>query len=498
MNIKYKIFKTLLLCLPLMLLTTSCDKDFGDLNTNPNTSDNLDTKFLLNFVINRSGSSRYENWRGNLIYCSQWAQQLSGTWGPNDYNTTNEDWLSAYWNDTFGTYMRNLQDIINREEGTNIEAMAMIMKVLYMQRITDMYGDIPYSEAFQGGDFAQPSYDRQEEVYNFFIADLKQAVSQLNGRNGDDPGNFDPIFGGDIEKWRKFGNTLMLRVGMRLSEVNSGLAQSTVSEAISGGIISSQDEIAWIAFDGSNPDGPVANGIGEVFQDFGIGGSGFNLSDEYLGRLQEANDPRESIIAVTYNSDGTVNTDVGPGEHIGRVNGRDYESIFGQAMPNHTTMVAYNSPIIFMSWAEAEFLRAEAIQRGWASGDVQEAYETGVSAACKQLALYPETTEISDDQISQLLSEPSVAWVGDNALNLINTQKWIALLLDGFEAYANYRRIGFPELTPGETSGESDGTIPKRLRYPASEALTNKDNYDAAISAQGADAITTRLWWDVN
>jgi len=492
-----RLFLAALLCLTVSY--SSCDKDFGELNTNPSTSDALDSQFLLNFSINRAGSSRYESWRGNLIYTSQWSQQLSGSWGPDNYNTTNEDWLSAYWNTAYGDYMRNIQTIINQEEGTAMEGMALIFKTLIMQRVTDMYGDIPYSEAFQGGDFPQPSYDTQEAIYAQFVVDLRQALSQLTDGNGANPGSFDPLYGGDLARWRKLGNSMLLRVGMRMSEVDPSTAQSVVSEAISGGILSEANDIAFLNFDGSMPDGPVASGIGEVFNDFGIGGGGFAFSDEMLMRLQAANDPREAVMAVKYNSDGSVDESVGPGDYMGKPNGGDIVSLFDFAMPNHDVMVAYDSPVIFYTLAEAEFSRAEAIVRGWASGNAQEAYENGVRAACKQLALYPRSTTITDAEIDQLLTEATVAWDESNAMELINTQKWIALLFDGFEGYANLRRTGIPEVTPGLTAGESNGTIPKRMRYPISEDLANKANYEDAVSrlSQG-DKITSSVWWDVN
>lgn len=291
---------------------------------------------------------------------------------------------------------------------------------------------------------------------------------------------------------------MLLRVGLRMSEVNPSLAQEIVSEAISGGLIT---QAAVMTFDASTSanGGALNSGIGAVFNDFGVGGGGFAFSDEMISRLQNANDPREAVIAVQYNSDGSVNGSVGPGDYLGKVNGADIASLYDFAMPNHDVMVAYDSPIIFYSVAEAEFSRAEAILRGWASGSAQEAYEAGVRAACKQLALYPRATEITDGQIDALLGESSVAWNEADGMELINTQKWIALLFDGFEAYSNYRRTGFPAITPGLTAGESPNAVPLRMRYPISEDLTNKANYDVAVGRlSGGDVITASVWWDVN
>jgi len=374
----------------------------------------------------------------------------------------------------------------------------MIMKVLFMQRITDMYGDIPYSEAFQGGIVPQPEYDTQEEVYDQFIEQLRTAIAQLDA-GGDDVGTFDGIYNGDTDKWRKFGNSMLLRVGLRLSEVDPAKSEMIVREAIEGGIISSQDEVAFISFDGSMPDGVVASGIGEVFNDFGIGGGAFALSDELVTRLQDAEDPRLGVIGVKYVDNTGATENIGQDEFLGKPNGADIDNLFDFVMPNHSTMVSYAAPVIYYGWAEAEFNRAEAIARGWASGSAEEAYNTGVTAAFRQLELYPGVAAFAQDDIDDVLDDDSVSFDDDDALERINTQKWIALLFDGFEGYANLRRTGFPEVSPGLTAGESNGEIPKRLRYPASEPLTNKANYDVAVSRlQGGDVITAPLWWDVD
>ncbi|MEO0627800.1 MAG: SusD/RagB family nutrient-binding outer membrane lipoprotein, partial [Bacteroidota bacterium] len=168
------------------------------------------------------------------------------------------------------------------------------------------------------------------------------------------------------------------------------------------------------------------------------------------------------------------------------------------AQPRRDVMVAYNSPAIYMSFAESEFLRAEAILLGWVDGSAQQAYENGVFAACKQLELYPNADPISDDDIFDFLGERGVEWDEEDGIELINTQKWIATLFDGFESYANYRRSGFPDITPGFSDGESGGEIPRRLRYPISEQVNNATNYQEAVGRlDGGDVITSRVWWDV-
>jgi len=162
-------------------------------------------------------------------------------------------------------------------------------------------------------------------------------------------------------------------------------------------------------------------------------------------------------------------------------------------------MVNYGAPAIYFSHSEAEFLRAEAIVKGWIAGDVKEAYENGIRAAMRQLDLYPNVVPISEADIDDYLTENDIEFDSGDAIEQINTQKWVALLFDGFEAYANLRRSGYPDISPGLTDGESDGEIPRRLRYPLDERINNPENYNEAVSRlSDGDLIISRMWWDVN
>ncbi|MEO1517103.1 MAG: SusD/RagB family nutrient-binding outer membrane lipoprotein [Bacteroidota bacterium] len=483
-----------------LLCWTGCTRDFEEINTNPIEADNVSASLQFSYILNRGASERYDQWRGNLIYCSQWAQQLSGEWEVDRYITGNEDWLSAWWNDSYLRIGKDVGDILSKTEpGSNLYSMTTIFKVFFFQRLTDMYGDMPYSQAFQGATFPQPIFDTQEEIYRSFISELRQAVADLSEEKTG-VGAADILYQGDIQKWKKFGNSVLLRVGMRLSEVDPALAEAAVLEAIAGGVMESNEDMAIVRFSGSNTDGPNASGIGEVFQDFGVTGHLFRYSDELVNFIIENNDPRETTLMETYRIDGSIDNTVGQGNHIGRPNGIDPggdDYVFAQ--PRREIMVAYNSPTIYLSYAEVEFLKAEAFARTWASGDPETAYNNGIRAACQQLALYPNATPISDAEINDYLKVRNIAYRSSKAIEQINTQKWVALLFDGFEAYANYRRTGFPDITPGLSLGESDGNVPHRLRYPVNESVNNAEEYRKAVSRlEGGDVITAPLWWDVD
>ncbi len=499
MNIKYLHY---ILVFSACLLAFGCTKDLGEINTNPNQNqpDNIDPELQFTYVLNRASSERYDQWRGNLIYCSNWAQQLSGDWDADRYNTTNEDWLSAWWNNSYLRIGKDITDLIqSAEQGSNLQQMAIIFKVFFFQKLTDMYGDIPYSEANLGAELPKPKFDKQEDTYMQFIQELQTAIASLD-ESLDAPSSADILYKGDIQKWKKFGNTLLLRIAMRISNVEPDLAMEIGSKAIQDGIINSFDDIAYISYSGSNVDGSNASGVAEVFQDFGVTGHLFRYSDEFVNFILNNNDPRETTLMETYKSDGSINNSVGQGFHLGRPNGVPTGiDNFVFAQPHREIMVAYDAPAIYFSHAEAEFLKAEAIIKGWVAGDAKEAYENGIRAAMRQLELYPNAEPISDDDVEDYLTENDIEYDQSDAIEQINTQKWVALLFDGFEAYANYRRSGYPDLSPGLTDGESDGEIPRRLRYPLDEKINNTQNYNEAVDRlSGGDVISARMWWDVN
>jgi len=483
----------------ILISLVSCTKDFESINTNPNEPDNLDPKLQFSYVLNRAASERYEQWRGNLIYCSIWAQQLSGAWETDRYITTTEDWLSASWNVTYQNLGKDLINIIDKtERGSNLNSMTRIFKVFVFLRLTDMYGDIPYSQANRGAEFSEPVFDQQKDIYQSFIDELSEAVNALDPAL-DAVGSADILYNGDVQKWKKFGNALKLRIAIRISNVNPELAKQTGQEALNSGVMTSNADIAYVSFSGSDVDGPNANGVSEVFQDFGVNGHLFRYSDEFVNFIINNDDPREDIFMETYLNDGSIDNSVGSGNHLGRPNGIDPGTDdFVFAQPRRDVMVTYDAPAIYFSYAESEFLKAEAIVKGWVDGNAKAVYESGIYAACKQLSLYPNANEISDADIFDYFEENDVEYDEADAIELINTQKWIALLFDGIESFANYRRSGYPDISPGFANGESGGEVPRRLRYPINEQVNNTINYtDAVARLNGGDVITARMWWDV-
>jgi len=502
-TIKITLFTFLLVA----FCNTSCDDGFQDLNTSPNTADNVDPMFLLTWIWTQPSGNRFTEWRSNLIIGSCWSQQMVSGFQYDTYNTTNEQYtvaLIARMTDV----MPEAQDIIDKNPNTIVGAMALTFKVHFMLRMADMHGEIPYSEAFKPGEFLQPQYEPLTDVFRFFVDDLNTAKEWLRNGLGENPGSFDPLYSGDIDQWFKFINSMMLRIGLRMTEVDMQRATDVVNAALNGegGVMTSNDDIAWIRHSAKESVEVNASGIGGAFVDEGIGGHLFRFSDVFVDFMKNNNDPRMRSLMATYDDvgrEGVLNTDE-PSDQIGMRAGAygvgDFVEVFDFAQPRRE-IVTRAQPAFLMTYAEVEFNRAEAFHRGMASGDAKVSYENGIRAATKMLTIFPDTEEVTDDAIDTYLQEPGIAYESNDPMVSINTQKWVALLFNGYEAWANQRRTDIPALVPVdvETRGiESDGTLPKRVRYPVSQVASSPDEIEKVIARQGPDNINTRLWWDVN
>lgn len=495
-----------------LLLFTSCDSlddKFEDLNVNPTQADQIDPNFKLTDIQVRISGERYENWRTNLIYSSTMMQHLAalpGYWAGDKY-TYNAGYSASMWDRYYPNIAKNIEDLSVQTcadpEDANLCAITDVVRVLMYHRLTDLYGDIPYSEAGRGfiDGITQPQYDEQSFIYNDMLTRLENAANTLNA-SGESFGSGDLMYQGDASQWRKFANSLMLRLGMRLVKVDPGAAQSWVQKAISGGTMDSNDDIAYIPH--NDPSG-WRNGNGSVFRADGNP----RMSATFVDWMANHGDPRLNIYGVTADANAAA-----VGLPNGRVTG-GADADFG--IENHPSWVSCDSgatpcemdvymrvnpmitgeddPMFFMTYAEVELLKAEAAVRGWHSGNAATHYANGVRAAMQYLAMYDANAAISDADIDAYLA--ANPYDAATAMQQINEQIWAATFLNEYESFANWRRTGFPQLTPIDfPSNVTNGTIPRRLRYREAEAVANPENYEAAIARQGPDEFTTRMWWD--
>ena len=484
-----------------MLFITSCDKGFEDANVDPTYASSLDVKYKFPQTILYTAGQRYETWRGNFIYCSVMIQHLASTqgyWNGDKYTLSNS-YAGAFWEAQYPQTVKALEDMKAQLEADELTAspeyaMVRVLRVFTYHRLTDLYGDIPYSEAGKGyiDGVLRPAYDDQEFIYKDMLNELKEASDALSAGSSE-LGSADIIFNGDLSKWKKWANSLMLRLSLRLVKRDAALAQEWAAIAIQGGVMTSNADIAYVKHQTGN--GILQNANGEVF----LADRSSRISKTFIDFLQ--GDPRLPIYAALPdgNSDIAVQKGLPNGYDTTTISdapGGDDMATYSEV--NSNLLQGLDAPMFFQTYAEVEFMLAEsAVRWGLAGGAaaVEGHYNAGVTAAMTYLELYSEDAAISSEAITDYLANNP--YDSSNALEQINTQYWAAVFLNEYEAYANWRRTGFPVLTPVNYPGNvTSGTIPRRLTYFTGEAVTNKENYEAAVASQGADLLTTRVWWD--
>lgn len=495
--------KKIIYILLFALVLGACDEGFEELNVNPTKPTQVSVNNKLTAAQLFASSERYDNWRAGLIYQSTMMQHFAttaGYWNGDKY-TWNRGYASSLMDRYYGNAVKSLEDMLVQldEEGSpdEMKAITRIMRVFVFSRLTDLYGDVPYSEAGKAvlETIFTPKYDAQSEIYADLLKELEESAAAL-GSGDSGFGSSDIIFNGDQGKWKRLANSLMLRLGLRLIKVDPAGAQAWATKAISGGVMTSNDDIFFVPHT-VGPAGVNQNGNGEVFQADGNP----RLSKTFVDFMQAGNDPRLPILGARRSDGSTEMADL-----QGFPNGLDAQMLMDMtgeentdayAEPNRAIITGLNAPMIFQTYAEVEFMQAEANVRWGIAGDAETHYNNGVTAAMKTLSLYGDDGVIDDVLIADyLVANPYDA---ANALEQINTQYWAATFLNEYESFANWRRTGFPVLVPVNYPGNvTGGTIPRRLSYSESEQTNNPANYQEAVSRQGPDVLTTRVWWDVN
>lgn len=502
---KYSIYSALAFLL-ISILLISCD--FEEKNISPNNSSTIQPEALLTysqFYTSNQGLSK----RTQVGYCMMMVQQTASLerdeMAGDKYLET--EMLGVFFTDSYTSGIKNIQELINQTEDqaewANTYAAALIWKSFLFHRITDLYGDIPYSEA--GNGFVTqnfyPKYDTQKSVYEGMIADIERGLSILN-ENNSTAIKGDIIYQGNIEKWKRFGNSLLLRLGMRLEHADEQLARTTVTKAIQGGVMKETDDICMVKYISGKSS--TENPLSTVFRDHGLVKSGaVKISTRFMNQLKQTADPRMKVYFSL--PDGNNN----PEDQKALPNGYDILSIY-QGEPTFTTLAAYSNfntatilqldaPVFHLSYAEVELLKAEAIIKGWISGNAEESYENAVRSSMQQQAYYGAEGIISEDEIETYLSQNLFANASttEAKLNVLGTEFWIATFINGYESYAHWRRTGYPILFPiSYESSPHKGQIPRRFSYPTAEYSINPDQVKEAAERQGGDELSTPVWWD--
>ena len=512
-------------------LFAGCDKDFVEVNTNPYAITAIDPAIIF------AGAQRTHIGTWNAEHTI--VQQFLGAYntGANTGFNFNQDidgnstpkWDQSYANGANGNAapVKNIIQAINLlGPGTarvNLLSMMRIWKAQLFMGLVDNYGDVPYSEAGKAvsdGVF-YPKYDDDAAIYDDLYKELKEAIAALNPA-----GEFissDLFYGTNahastktataadqVAKWKKLGNSLLLRLGMRYSKVNATKAASIVAEAFAGGVMTSNADNAFVKNDGTT----FSQGDNAALRNF----SQFNYAAEpFVNHLKSTSDPRARFMIANYADPGAIANNLNPdtvlanqfGVPIGVTSdqilapGSPYRGARGSGLNysqfNVNIIAAPGVPEFWVTYAQTSLLLAEAAKRGWIPGGDATArthYENGITADMLSYTLYTGTTPISAAQIAAYINNPAVLYNATDALKLINTQYWVVNIRNGTEAFANFRRTGFPTLSPNTFNNSLNGGFVRRLSYPDIEGSANAASYAAAVAAIGGDVLTGRVFWD--
>jgi hypothetical protein len=475
------------LALGIVLLSTSCTKvdDFGNTNVNPAATNNPITSALLTNVL--TGMGAYASHNTSSLYC----QYYSETQYP-DISCYSSNAVSPMA--TYSGALYDLENIIinNTDEATkataslngsnaNQIAIATILKSYIFWWMTDRWGDIPYTQALKGD--PNVAFDTQESIYKDLLKQLADAVAKFD--NGAAIKG-DIAYNGDIAKWKKLANSMRMLMALRLSKVYPGAAdyaatqfKAALSDA-AGSIATNADNFK-LAYPGGNYRNPYYS-MYDGRKDYGESETMTSL----LGSM--GNDARQSVFGADLNGKASSK-----GVPYGR--NRDYMTAWTGSNPDYTYVFApsarqQTTPLHIVRAASVLLARAEAADKGWTSESVSSLYTAGVKASFEQWGLAaPADAYFANANVA--LGAP-----GTN-LKPIALQQYIAYYADGVQGWSNWRRTGYPALTPAPDATNSPKVIPRRFMYGTQDYSLNKEGVEAAVAKiSGGDKMDSKVWWD--
>ncbi len=474
----------------LVVSLAACTKDFDEINQNPNSPTTVTPGLILpgiqrdmvNTIMN-------EAWGiGNIVIQhtakNQFVNEDRYLWGE----------INGIWNTGYGK-LRDVNAIIDYAEANNqqnYKGVALVMKSWIFSLITDAYGDCPYSEAGSGKDgIYYPKYDEQEKIYDGILADLKTANDILGTTTEAVSG--DLIYAGNITKWKKLANSLRVRALLRISrkrDVSAPLREILADAAKYPLFESNADHAVYTYLDKTPDQFPLFSARIGSFNEF-------RASKTLTDYLQSTADPRVAIFfrptPASANTDTTIIRGIPNG--LNDVVAQTYAG--GQQNHSQIGEIYYEKAIsadglkitkgVIMTYAELQFLLAEAAERGLSTANAETHYVNAVTASYAFYNLVPE---------AGFFSRNDVGYIGSSSekLTKIATQKWVSLYFQGMEAWFDWRRTRLPALTPA-VSNQNDNKIPVRFIYPIIEQALNNGNREAAVSRQGEDNINALMWY---
>ncbi len=477
----------------------SCTDDFEEINTRQDAVNRVDPGIMFNPIL----QNPTRNYQRNInlypdLFAQYWANTISGFESPR-YEYV-DGWIGNRWREFYTQTLAEANTLIGwygeDPAYTNALAQLDIWMVAEWARIAQIYGDLPYFGAGMGENVA---YNSEQEIYYDLFDRLTAAVNTIDSSDLSQYAystDVDLIYRGDLEKWKRFGNSLRLRLAMRLANVDPSKAQAEASAAVTAGVMMSNDDSAIL---------PLWNaGFYDYLHQMGFNWDNIRISKTFADLMYNqsgSEDPRASIL-LAYESGSPLE---GSGTLQGLVNGYDLVPENGNDFATLNLDSGYagyvrdgnvfnmTMPIMFHS--EVAFLKAEAALRGWIPGDANALYQEGIQASMDYVGVDPA---LAADYINAV---PAIAGADEASLKQLITQKYIANFPNGEEAWADFRRTDYPDITlpiDGVSSSASVAadTWVKRVRYPDAAHNFESEFMPASRNTIPMDRMDIKLWWD--
>jgi len=477
-----------LIAAAVVLSGTACNKDVTSINTNPNGPVTVPPPSLLSQVIQNAVAQFHGPAfnGGDIRNGGLWVQFYAEVQYRDEDKYIVRPGVDGGW----GMYNGSLEDcqrMILQGDATktpNWSAVGRIMKSYIFSEMTDEMGDLPYTEAFKGDTNLTPVYDTQQQIYTGLLKDLATADSEIDTKGIGFPSG-DLMYGGDMTEWRKFANSLRLRLALHLTNVDATTGKAVAAAAVAAGVFTSNADNAQLMYLASSPNqNPVYT---NVYVD---GRDDYGLSKTLVDSMLSWNDPRLPYYAQL---DKPLPADSVAPHYQGLPNGlKDGEGTPIRFVSRIGALWRETpaAPLSLMTYSEVLFLEAEAAERGWITGNASALYNAAITASMQWYG-------IDDATITTYLAQPRVVYTpGTAGLTQIAYQKWLSLFLQGEEAWTEVRRTGVPNIVPGLHATLTK--IPERLPYNDQEEVLNKTNVDAAVARQGFSSysdLSKPLWF---
>ncbi len=466
--------------LSVVIVLTSCksDEQYENLNRDPKNP----TQVAADFLFNSATKSLIDQMtqinvnRNSFRFFAQYNTTTTYTEEPN-FDLVTRTIPGYHWSEMYRDVLLDLQTskevamadaTLSGAEQTARVSQAEVLMIYTFQQMVDTWGDIPYSEAL--GDIALPKYDDAATIYSDLITRLTATISGLSGSGYS---GSDQLYGGNSAGWVKFANSLLIRLGNRLVDVNPSLAQSTILAGYSGGAFTSNADNATIQYEGTTPN------TNPVWVDIVQSGRSDHIpANTIVDFMNNLDDPRRAVYF-----DDNLGAGVYVGGNFGTVASFASHTHFGAAVYEAT------NPASLLDYSEVSFYLAEAALEGWSvGGTAEQHYNNGIMASF-------DNWGASD--LATYMANPDVAWATAPGTDKekIGNQLWIAMYNRGFEGFTAWRRYDTPTL---QLPVDQGNPLPYRYTYPIDEQNLNEDNWTAGSTAIGGDSQQTKLFWDVN